>query len=292
MNYMEINLNNELLNNVKVLADDYSKSITRDSADFYLLYYLNFAAHLCALYPVVVGLGVDNTSKVVEIGSGLGTRCMFLKGLFGCDVTGVEPHSETYMTLDNCISEMLNSNPHLKYNIVNSMGESTGLTSGYYDCILSFEVLEHVKIPKQVLAETYRLLKPGGKAFFSTCNYASFYEGHYRIYWNPFASVEDNKKRILRKGFSTKFLEELNYITKKQIVEYVEEIGFSKLAFEPPYSVRNIPDFNVNFPEKFKLPPPVIARPTYLQRFIQKPLIHKILRLIDREYKISFELVK
>jgi SAM-dependent methyltransferase len=42
--------------------------------------------------------------------------------------------------------------------------------SGYFDLIYSDFVIEHVENPKEFLAETIRMLKPGGKFFFRTPN--------------------------------------------------------------------------------------------------------------------------
>ena len=287
-----INLSNNAIEYIKKMAENYSCSIRRDNADFYLMYYLNFQAQAAALFKVANGLGIDASSKVVEIGSGIGTRCMLLNGIFQCDITGLEPHPKTYSALSNCISEMIMCNPHLFYIPLDRCGESTGLKSLEYDYILSYEVLEHVYDPKKVIMETYRLLKPGGKAFFSTCNYASFYEGHYRILWNPFASRAECKRRIVSLALNPDFMDELNFVTKRQLVSYVEEAGFSKISFNPVYPDVATPNISSCFPQGFALPLQLLGRPTFLQKVIQKHSIARILSLFDREYKLYVELVK
>ena len=124
-------------------------------------------------------------------------------------------------------------NPSLEYEILNCGGESVPLDDESVDFIYSFEVLEHVQDPYKVLSEIYRLLKKGGKAYISTCNYDSFYEGHYKRFWNPLIAPEGNKRNFVKKGLSPHFFDELNFITKKKIVEYVNDIGFSKCEFDP-----------------------------------------------------------
>ena len=71
-----------------------------------------------------------------------------------------------------------------------------------------------------MLEEIYRVLKPGGLSYITTCNYDSFYEGHYGRFWNPFIGKQGNRKRYIRKHLSPKFLSELNFITKKWVCQY------------------------------------------------------------------------
>lgn len=44
------------------------------------------------------------------------------------------------------------------------------MPSNHFDCIISFQVIEHIQDDFQFLKEIYRMLKPGGKAFLSTPN--------------------------------------------------------------------------------------------------------------------------
>lgn len=42
--------------------------------------------------------------------------------------------------------------------------------SGVFDCVISFQVIEHIQYDRAFLKEIYRVLKPGGKAWITTPN--------------------------------------------------------------------------------------------------------------------------
>jgi SAM-dependent methyltransferase len=43
-------------------------------------------------------------------------------------------------------------------------GENIPFENGYFDYVISTEVLEHIENPEKIIEETYRVLKPGGEA--------------------------------------------------------------------------------------------------------------------------------
>ena len=88
-------------------------------------------------------------------------------------------------------------NPNLKF----SKGDLAKLNfpDKFFDLIVAFEVIEHVKDCPKVISEFYRLLKPGGKLILSTPNkkiYSPgskkpFYPFHYQEFY-----LEDLKKLL------------------------------------------------------------------------------------------------
>lgn len=95
--------------------------------------------------------------------------------------------------------------------------------SDSFDCVVSFQVLEHVNSIEHILNECVRVLKPGGIMYHVCPNYHSFYEGHYKVIWLPFL----NKKlgriylKLLRKY--TDRYETLNLVNPGMLSKLMKE---------------------------------------------------------------------
>ena len=286
-----------LISSIKKLVETFTDSIgNKELLKSYYLYYLDVPSRIEQVKSVLSNTEIyqvvnsNKHSKILEIGSGIGICCLITKAFTNAEVVGAEPAPGSYGALQECISELQKANQHLPYTSINSGGEAIPYEENSFDLIYSFEVLEHVKNPRKVLEEIYRILKPGAYAYISTCNYDSFYEGHYKRFWNPFIGVEGNRKRFLKKGLSPKFLSELNFITKKQIKGWVKEIGYTDLRFDP--STTNLYKnqmVNSVFPTGFKIPTVGNKeKPIWLIRMLESSKVKFLLSKLDREYKLYF----
>jgi len=101
----------------------------------------------------------NNAARVLEIGSGRG---YFLKSLEtgGHSAVGLEMNREA-------ISNKVTSFPIEPI----TLEDYSNQMAGRFDCVCSFQVLEHVPNPKAFLAAGVRLLRSGGKLIISTPNY-------------------------------------------------------------------------------------------------------------------------
>ncbi len=86
----------------------------------------------------------------------------------------IEPMVGRYIGVD------LEMNPKAEYHI--DFDSKTTLPDDFADLILSNQVLEHVDSPEGYLQESYRLLKPGGTAIFTTHGYW-YYHPTPNDYW-------------------------------------------------------------------------------------------------------------
>lgn len=299
---VNINYSEKLIKDVEELCFDLANASDSELVAEKMNFYLNPKAHIYRIRETVlandkiiqcVSTKGNEVPYILEIGSGMGTCCMVMKAFTGAKCVGVEPAPESYHNLLNCINDFKECNPNLSYESISCGGENIPKPDETFDFIYSFEVMEHVEDPKKVFEEIYRLLKPNGCAYIATCNYDSFYEGHYKRFWNPFIGVEGNKKRYRKKGLSEQFLNELNFITKKKIREWVGEIGYKELIFNPQMESKHMfPEIMLNYPKEFIMPQGVKCEPVWLHKKIESPKVASFLGKYDREYKLYFLLVK
>lgn len=301
MSDTQIEYSENMVKCVKELSKDLADSSDTDSFEKFERWYLEPEPYLWRIKNAVLSIPeinniISQKSKILEIGSGIGTSCIIMKALTGANVYGLEPAPMSYQKLHKCIDEFKICNSSLQYESINCGGEEIPYPDDYFDFIYSFEVLEHVANPKKVFSEIFRVLKPTGCAYIATCNYDSFYEGHYKCFWNPFIGVEGNKRRFIKKGYSLQFLDELNFITKKNIKKWCKEIGFKKIEFNPKSSsYTKYNELKIVYPEGYSLPD--VKRKTknmsyYWNKFLEKRKVAKIFGLFDREYKMYFVLSK
>lgn len=296
--FVTVNYSEKLIEDVYKLARALADSTDKSSVDDKVRWYLSPWAHIRRLKKEVLAnehirQNVQKGCRILEVGSGIGTCCILMKALTGAEVVGIEPAPESYFNLHDCINDFIESNPELQYTPLNCGGENVPYPDAAFNFIYSFEVLEHVQDPRKVLEEIYRLLKPGGCAYIATCNYDSFYEGHYQSFWNPFIGVEGNKQKYVKKGLSPQFFSELNYITKRKIKRWVEDIGYSNMEFNPIMDAKDLYcKFNLSYPEGFSMPEGHSGKPVWLHKKIESPWIARFLEKLDREYKLYFMLTK
>ncbi len=89
----------------------------------------------------------------------------------GRGVELISSKSEYFMGLDKIeavIHQLKSRFPQFEFQ--SSTFPPIQLPSNSFDCIVSFQVIEHVEPDKEYLKEIYRILKPGGVALLSTPN--------------------------------------------------------------------------------------------------------------------------
>jgi SAM-dependent methyltransferase len=124
------------------------------------------------LEMIVLAAGSCLPGRVLENGCGVGMYVDHLRTLAGeRNTIGLEYDFERARQ-SRLSSEM----------IVNAAGESLPFPSGTFDLVLSHEVIEHVLDDRQAVAESIRLLKPGGRFILFCPNRGYPFETH-GIYW-------------------------------------------------------------------------------------------------------------
>lgn len=96
-----------------------------------------------------------------------------------------------------------------------------------YDLVSAIEVLEHCSSPLAALKTIYRVLRPGGTFYYTTCNFDGFYE--------QFCEGKIDKVRdeyVKPEGH-------IHFFSTRVMERYFREVGFSKnFRFEPRHYVK------------------------------------------------------
>ena len=123
----------------------------RDASDNYV-FQRSLLAYLYAAERV--------QGKVLEIGTGSG---------YGVEI--IAPHAESFLTIDKHApaQALLEGYPNVEFRQMN-VPPLEGIESESVDCVISFQVIEHIKHDKEFVCEVQRVLKKGGVFIFSTPN--------------------------------------------------------------------------------------------------------------------------
>lgn len=149
--------------------------------------------------------------RVLEVGCGIGTSLLAGRGS-GCRTFGIEPGPGAHAGRLLFLEQEVESAP-----IARAVAESLPFPDCSFDVVCSFQVLEHTRSPRSALAESVRVLRPGGYLVHVFPNYGSLWEGHYGIPWVPHLprSLGRLYLRLLRRDPA--MLEDLQLLTRGRV---------------------------------------------------------------------------
>lgn len=98
------------------------------------------------------------SGRVLEIGTGTG---------YGVDI--IAPNASEFVTLDKYRSSCVDSLP-ANSCFIEAKVPPLPFEDEVFDCVVSFQVIEHIKRDKLFVKEVMRVLRPGGKFIVSTPN--------------------------------------------------------------------------------------------------------------------------
>jgi SAM-dependent methyltransferase len=160
-------------------------------------------------------------SDVLDLGSGLGAMSEELV-LRGAHVVALEPGA-AWANLTRRRAERHGGH----FRLIEGFGEAIPLPDASVDLVVSLQVLEHVNNPRQVLAEAWRVLRPGGHFYLACENYLAFREGHYQVPWLPLLPKRLGAIYLRLLGRPPKFLyEAVTYTTYPAILRECRRLGF------------------------------------------------------------------
>ncbi|MDD2482688.1 MAG: class I SAM-dependent methyltransferase [Candidatus Shapirobacteria bacterium] len=114
--------------------------------------------------------GLSKNAKVLEAGCGFG-HWVFWMAEQGYQAVGVDLAPKAIITAKNYAKK----NNLKNCEFIEGDIRKLPIKDNYFDIIFSFGVIEHFHNPEIILDELKRVLKPGGKIFFSVPNQYSFH---------------------------------------------------------------------------------------------------------------------
>ncbi len=123
---------------------------------------------------------------------------------------------------------------HLTFPIYNVAGEALPFQAQCFDVVVSWDVIEHVRSPTQMLTEVARVLRPGGYVLLTAINRRAWVDPHYHlpgINWLPRPWAERLIERQGRSKQHTGFqdrqrLSAMHYFHYHQFVALAAQYGF------------------------------------------------------------------
>lgn len=142
---------------------------------------------------------------VLEIGTGAG---------YGIEI--VAPHAARFITLDKhvpCSASELPSNVEFRRATVPPLP----FGAERFDCVISFQVIEHIERDAELVREVHRVLRPGGRFILTTPNAPMSLT---RNPWHVREYTADSLRALL--GASFRSVEALGVFGNEKVMEYYE----------------------------------------------------------------------
>lgn len=150
--------------------------------------------------------------RYLDVGSGIGSYVITALER-GITAFGVEPDRIGVGTQESAL-RIACDRVGTDHIFASAVGECLPFPDESFDLITMNQVLEHVQDIPKVLDEAMRVLKAGGVLIFSTPNYLSFYEPHYKIFWLPLFPRPLANIYLRLRGRNPEFLKGINYVTR------------------------------------------------------------------------------
>lgn len=194
------------------------------------------------------------THRVLDLASGCG-QFVLLALREGFDCEGVEPDGWRRRFVERKIE--LSGYPHSwKARFHAGTGEALPFADDSFDFVTSFQTLEHVGDPGQVVAEMVRVTRPGGGIQIMCPDYRSTFEAHYRLPWLPLfpRRLARVYLRLLRRP--TAGLDTIQYTTRPRVLRWVSQAEVGKrflvsdedrVVFENALRRRRLPSIPLSY---------------------------------------------
>jgi SAM-dependent methyltransferase len=110
-------------------------------------------------------LGLDPTSHVLEVASGSGGPALYVAETTGCRVTGIDAN-ESGVATATTMAARAGLEARVAFRVADA-NASLPFDEGTFDAVLCIDSMNHFPRRDAVLREWHRVLRPGGRAFFT-----------------------------------------------------------------------------------------------------------------------------
>lgn len=153
--------------------------------------------------------------RVLDVGCGGGLACEFMARL-GARVSGIDRSKNSIE-----IAQAHAKQSELQINYQQGNAEDLPYQQNSFDCVVCFDVLEHVYNRNKVISEIYRVLKPGGIFFFDTINRT--FQSKLVMIW-----LMENILRQLPQGLHDWH----NFIQPYELEKILRDLGFIQIELK------------------------------------------------------------
>lgn len=171
-------------------------------------------AHQYLAKPIIDILGSSSAKSVLDLGCGNGALSYYVSNK-GFDVVGCD-FSKTGIDL---AKKQFPSMSFFQQDVINELSPEH---VGNYDAVISVEVIEHLLLPRKLMANAIAALKPGGVFVLTT---------PFHGYWKNIALALSNK--FDEHWHPLRDFGHIKFFSRKTITALFEEFGFQNIQFKP-----------------------------------------------------------
>lgn len=161
-------------------------------------------------------------TRVLDLAAGCGQFLLHALD-HGYDCLGVEPEAWKVEFVNHKM-RLRTMPPETALRIVAGIGERLPFVDDHFDCVSSYQTLEHVQDPRQVIAEMVRVTRPGGGIHLRCPDYRSTFEAHYQLPWLPLMPRALARAYLGLLGRPVEGLDSIRYVTRPRILGWLREL--------------------------------------------------------------------